>query len=143
MTLALETSAPQMLGATPSGRKIIVPVLGGTFEGERLNGTVEPGGSDWIAVRADGSFALDVRLVLKTQDGALIGLTYRGVRAGPAEVLTRLNKGEDVPASDYYMRVAMMFETKAETYAWMNTIVAIAMGDRKPGGPVYTVFEIL
>jgi hypothetical protein len=142
MTMRLETGAPQMIGATPQGRRIVVPVLGGSFEGERLKGTVEPGGSDWIAVRSDGTFALNVRLVLKTQDGALIGATYQGLRAGQPEVLARLAKGEAVSPSEYYFRVAMMFETQSETYDWLNRIIAVATGDRQPGGPIYAVFEV-
>jgi Protein of unknown function (DUF3237) len=40
-------------------------------------------GSDWQNVRRDGSTTLDVRLVLKASDDALIGMTYRGIRQGP------------------------------------------------------------
>jgi hypothetical protein len=59
-------------------------VPSGSFEGERLSGEVLGGGSDWQSVRTDGSTTLDVRLVLKTEDGALVGMTYRGMRYGPA-----------------------------------------------------------
>ncbi len=143
MTLELETGTPQALGATPQGQRLIVPVLAGRFDGERLRGTVEPGGSDWISIRSDGTFALNVRLVLKTSDGALIGLTYQGLRAGPPEVLARLARGEAVDPAAYYFRVAMLFETQSETYGWLNRIVAVASGERRPSGPVYTVFEVL
>jgi hypothetical protein len=40
------------------------------------------GGSDWQNVRTDGCVTLDVRLVLKTADNALIGMTYRDLRQG-------------------------------------------------------------
>src|ERR1700712_2534216 len=66
----------------PSSRRIGV-VPGGEFEGDRLNGVVLDGGNDWQAVRSDGSTTLDVRLALKTHDGALIAMTYQGVRHGP------------------------------------------------------------
>jgi Protein of unknown function (DUF3237) len=104
---------------------------------------VEPSGSDWIYQRADGAMALDVRLVLKTEDGALIGLTYRGFRHGPAEVLARLGSGEAVDPSEYYFRTAMFFETAAERYDWLNRVVAVSTGRRLPEGPVYEVFEVL
>jgi hypothetical protein len=142
-TMRLETGAPQQVGQTPGGRRMVVPVLGGTFEGERLSGTVDPGGSDWITIRTDGAFSLDVRLVLRAKDGALIGLTYRGLRHGPAEVLAKLARGETVPSSEYYFRAAMAFETASETYDWINRIVAIGTGERLPTGPVYTIFEVL
>ena len=99
-TIKLHAGAPQMLGKTPFGERRVVAVTGGSFEGPRLRGTVEPGGSDWILVRPDGSLRLDVRLTLKTDDGALIGMTYAGYRHGPPAVIERLGRGEAVDASE-------------------------------------------
>jgi hypothetical protein len=141
--ITLQVGAPQLLGRTPAGDRRIVPVVGGSFEGERLSGTVEPGGSDWILMRPDGAAQLDVRLTLKAADGALIGMTYRGVRHGPSAVIERLNRGEAVDPSEYYFRTAPWFETSAEKYDWLNRIVAVATGHRPPEGPVYEVFEVL
>ena len=141
--ITLQVGAPQLLGRTPAGDRRIVPVVGGSFEGERLSGTVEPGGSDWILMRPDGAAQLDVRLTLRTTDGALIGMTYRGVRHGPPSVIERLNRGEPVDPSEYYFRTAPWFETAAERYDWLNRIVALATGRRPPEGPVYRIFEVL
>ena len=141
--VTLSVGTPQLLGRTPAGDRRVVPVLGGTFDGERLRGTVEPGGSDWILMRPDGAAQLDVRLTLKTDDGALIGMTYRGVRHGPAAVIDRLNRGETVDPSEYYFRTAPFFETSAAKYDWLNRVVAVATGRRPPEGPIYRVFEIL
>jgi hypothetical protein len=81
----------QELGATPLRQRRIAPVSGGRFAGERLRGVVLPhGGGDWIVVRTDGAFQLDVRLTLQTDDGALIYMSYRGVRDAPAEVAAQL-----------------------------------------------------
>ena len=101
----------QAVGATPSGNRRIGLVAGGPFQGERLRGSVLPGGADWIIVRSDGATTLDVRLVLETDDKALIGMTYRGLRHGPAAVMERLNRGEPVDPADYYFRTAIVFET--------------------------------
>jgi Protein of unknown function (DUF3237) len=35
-----------------------------------------------------------VRRVLKTSDDALIGMTYRGLRHGPADVMAQIEKGQ-------------------------------------------------
>jgi hypothetical protein len=142
-TLRLDIGTPQPVGETPNGRLVVMPVRGGSFEGERLKGTVEPCGSDWITIRPDGAFALNVRLVLRTDDDALIAMTYRGFRHGPADVMAKLGRGEQVDASLYYFRTAVFLETASETYAWLNRIVAVSMGERLPAGPVYTVFEVL
>ena len=118
-------------------------MTGGSFEGPKLRGTVEPGGSDWILARPDGALLLDVRLSLKTDDGALIGMTYRGYRHGPPAVIERLNRGEAVDASEYYFRTVPLFETAAAKYDWLNRIVSIGLGHRPPEGPIYRVFEVL
>ena len=83
--MSLQVSGMQPIGATPNGNRRIGLVAGGTFAGERLRGTVLPGGADWIIARPDGVTTLDVRLVLQTDDGAAIGMVYRGLRHGPAE----------------------------------------------------------
>jgi hypothetical protein len=143
MTLTLSVVGMQAIGATPNGNRRIGLVGGGTFQGERLRGTVLAGGADWIMVRADGSTTLDVRLVLETDDKAQIGMTYRGMRHGPAAVMERLNRGDNVDPSDYYFRTAVAFETAAAKYDWLNRIIAVGTGKRPPEGPVYDIFEVL
>ena len=133
----------QPIGDTPYGTRRIALVTGGTFEGERLRGKVLPGGGDWLLLRPDGVLNLDVRITLETDDGALIYMTYRGFRHGRPEVIDRLNRGESVDPSEYYFRTAPGFETAAEPYAWLNSIVCVATGARAPTGPSYDVHEVL
>ena len=142
-TMTLQVSGMQPIGATPNGDRRIGLVAGGSFQGERLRGTVLPGGADWIIVRPDGATTLDVRLVLETDDGATIGMTYRGMRHGPAAVMERMNRGEAVDPSEYYFRTSVVFETAAPKYDWLNRIIAVGTGRRPPEGPVYDVFEVL
>ncbi|HET9315992.1 MAG TPA: DUF3237 domain-containing protein [Vicinamibacteria bacterium] len=132
------------LGQTPMGRRRIVPVREGTFEGDRLRGTVRTdAGGDWLLLRADGTYQMDVRLTLETDDGALVLMCYRGVRAASEEVSARIARGETVPASEYYLRSTPFFETSDPRYAWLNNLVAVGVGDRRPDGVSYEVFEIL
>jgi hypothetical protein len=143
-TMPVDVEMPlQMVGATPIGERRIAKVTDGTFTGPEMNGKILPGGGDWLLLRSDGSLQLDVRVTLETDDGALIFMTYRGFRHGPAEVMARLNKGEDVDPSEYYFRVAPFFETGAEKYDWLNRIVAVGTGHRLASGPVYEVYQIL
>jgi hypothetical protein len=132
-----------LVGATPGANRRIGVISGGRFEGERLSGQVLDGSSDWQAVRTDGSTALDVRLVLKTRDDALIGMTYRGVRHGPADVIKRMEKGEVVDPANYYFRITPMFETAAANYDWLNRLVGLGVGYRRADGVIYSVFEVL
>jgi hypothetical protein len=144
MVLEAELGAPQVVEATPYGVRKIVPVLGGRFTGERLRGRILPdGGHDWAMTRLDGTLVLDVRMVLETDDGAHILLTYRGVRTGPPEILARMSQGEYIDPSEYYFRIVPFFETGSEKYAWLNSIVCVGFGDRPKAGPRYTMHEVL
>ena len=144
-TLRISLHPVQDLGATPLGHRRVVPVSGGDFAGERLRGSVLPhAGSDWLLERADGSFQQDARFTLETDDGVRISMTYRGVRHSSPAVAARLARGEPVEPSEYYLRTAPFFETASERYGWLNTIVAVGVGRRVPGGGVtYEVFEVL
>jgi hypothetical protein len=143
MTLTLSVAGMQPIGPTPNGDRRVGLVSGGRFEGPKLKGKVLPGGADWIIARPDGSTTLDVRIVLETDDGATIGMTYRGMRHGPAAVMEKLNAGEFVDSSQYYFRTAIAFETAAPNYDWLNRIIAIGTGSRPPEGPIYDIFEVL
>jgi hypothetical protein len=137
--IALQPGPQQIVGGTPWGERRIAPVLGGEFEGERARGVILNGGSDWILVRPDRVWELNVRLALQTSDGDLITMSYRGLRHGPADIIEQVNRGEPVDPSTYYFRAAIFFETGSDRYAWMNKIIAIGSGYREPAGPRWLV----
>jgi hypothetical protein len=143
MTVSIRLGESHVLGETPSGRRRIDTVAGGRFEGERLRGEILPGGADALLTRGDGSVRPDVRLLLRTDDGALIFMTYSGVRHGPPEVMRRLAEEEEVGADEYYLRTTPRFETASARYAWLNRIIAVGVGRRIRGGAEYDIFEIL
>ena len=143
-TMPVEVEMPlQMVGATPIGDRRIAKVTGGSFTGPEMKGTILPGGGDWLLLRADGTLQMDVRATLKTDDDALIYMTYRGFRHGPPEVMQRLNKGEEVDPSEYYFRISPFFETGTEKYDWLNRVVSVSTGHRLASGPVYEIYQIL
>lgn len=141
--MRLEVKPIVVVGQTPGGVRRMGPVPGGIFEGERLSGILEDGGNDWQAVHTDGAISIDARLILRTSDDALIAMSYRGIRHGPPDILTRIDHGEVVDPSSYYFRVSPTFETAAPRYDWINRVLAVGIGHRLPGGPVYSIFEIL
>jgi hypothetical protein len=120
----------QIVGATPAGYRRMGVVPGGSFDGERLSGEVLDGANDWQTVRPDGATTLNVRLVLKTNDEALIGMTYRAIRYGPPDVLARIERGEVVDPKSYYFRLNPLLETANVRYDWLNRVVAIGIGHR-------------
>ena len=143
LIFTLDVAKPQIVGLTPGVDRRVAEIKGGQFEGERLKGKILSGGSDWQAVRSDGTWAIDVRIVLETDDGALIGMTYRGLRHGPKDVIDAIARGEQVSPASYYFRIAPFFETAADKYRWLNGILSVGLGHRLPSGPIYQVFEVL
>jgi hypothetical protein len=142
MMLSAELEESQMVGDTPLGSRRIVYVRNGSFAGPALKGTVLPGGGDWVLLRDDGASSLDVRITLRTEDGALIYVTYGGVSTMSPEVRARIIAGEVVNPSEYYFRTTPRFETASEKYAWLNKVVAVGVGQRTRTGVVYSVYAV-
>ncbi len=144
MTINVKVAAPQNIGAVPTGVRRTAPLSGGTFEGPRLSGVLlDAGSTDWQLLRSDGVLEMDLRATLRTDDGALIFMRSFGLRHGPPEVIAAIGRGEAVDASTYYFRTMPRFETSHPAYAFLNRVVAVASGDRRPDGPIYTVHEVL
>jgi hypothetical protein len=142
-TIKIGVSQLHDLGETPFGGRHIDMLGPGSFEGPRLRGKVLAGGMDQKLHRADGAMIPNVRLVLQCDDGALIYMTYSGIRHGPPGVMARIARGEAVEPSEYYLRSTPTFETAAEPYAWLNRILAVGVGRRLADHAAYDIFEIL
>src|SRR5215468_453379 len=126
MLLRFETSPTEEIGSTSNGTLFIFPIIGGSFKGDRLRGKVLSGG-DWVTKKPDGTFELDARVTLETDDGALIYMTFTGVR-------------DDV---NHYFRTLPRFETASPKYAFLNRLLAIGIGEIRADGPVHAIEEIL
>ncbi|MDB5860317.1 MAG: hypothetical protein JWQ76_4006 [Ramlibacter sp.] len=132
------------VGVVPAGyARRVVFVTGGSFEGERLNGSIVPGGGDFLLMRPDGAMHLDVRLVLETVQGELIYLTYVGRRHASPEVMAKYVASEAVAPQDEYFRTIVQFETGAPRLLWLNNILAVGTGHRIASGVIYEISEIL
>jgi hypothetical protein len=73
----------------------------------------------------------------------MIVTTYPALRAGPATIMEKLDKGEPVDPASYYFRMNPTFETQAGQYDWINRIIAVGTGHRLAEGPLYSIFEVL
>ncbi len=144
LTLTVDYAGMLNIGTSGIGKRRVAPVTGGRFEGERLSGTVLPGGADWVINRQDGVMVVDVRLSLKTDDGAaLIYLTYQGALRTSAEAMARFNKGGLLSDDEFNLRTVARFETGSEGYLWLNDMIAVGVGKQTATGPVYDIFEIV
>lgn len=129
------------LGATSDlGRRRIIPITSGSFEGKRLKGTILNNGADWQVVTADGLAIIDTRYLLKTSDGALIYLQTKGFRYGPADVMAEVAKGKPVDPAKYTFRLTMSFETSDPRYTWLNRAIGVASAMRLGAAVVYDAY---
>jgi hypothetical protein len=97
---------------------MIIEVASADVTGDRLAGELLGGAAaDWLVLSADGTGTLDVRLTLRTHDGAAVLVQYTG----------RLDasQGLQFPMTVY---AAPRFETGDERYSWLNRIQAIGKG---------------
>lgn len=138
---------PIHVGQTPEGYRMIVNVAGGRVEGPRIRGEVIPmSGADWSRIRSDGSGALDVRMCLKTDDGAIIFVHWHGLMVfSPEEQEYALDFGKkDDPngANRYYFRTSPQFETGDARYAWLNKIITVSKSRTGDGGVIHCVFAL-
>jgi hypothetical protein len=130
--LRCQVGAPLDVGPISGGRRRIVPILGGTFEGSGIKGRILPGGADWQIVRADGLAELDTRYTLETDDGKTIYVQNAGIRRASPEVTAKLMKGEPVDPSLVYFRTVPKFETSVPELAWLMQSIFVGTGERYP-----------
>jgi hypothetical protein len=129
------------LGQTSDlGKRRIIPITGGKFEGPKIKGAILNNGADWQIVTKDGLAIIDTRYLLQTDDGALIYLQTKGYRYGPPDVMAKVAKGEVVDGNLYYFRLYMTFETASPKYAWLNRAMAIAFAMRLGNAVVYDAY---
>ena len=129
-------------GRTPYGERRVINILGGRVEGERLSGTILPGGADWQLIRADGAAHIEARYTIRAEGGGDILVTSEGIRHGPPEVLAALMRGDNVDPSLYYFRTVMRFETGEKRLDWLNRILALARGAREKNAVLLDVYEV-
>ncbi len=129
ITVKVGDTSNALIRGGPSGSRLIAAVEGGTFSGDRLSGTVIPPGGDWVTLRDDRSIKLDVRVLLVTDDGESILMTYQGIGI----------PSEDGPTQ---LRTAPSFETGAEAYAWLNNVQAVGIGTSENSVVTYEVYAL-
>lgn len=120
-----------MVAGGPFGTKVVATVSAGTFVGPKVNASLPEGvaAGDWLTILADGTFSLDVRFSMRTDDGADIYVTYTGFG-------TRNGDGTAT------IRTAPRFETADERYLWLNGLFCVALGTTTEAGVDYDVYAI-
>jgi hypothetical protein len=129
-TLTIVIDQHTVVGATPAGKRIVGEALSCHWVGDRVNAWQHGNMShDWLMVHGDGSVSVDARLLLMTDDGAAITMTYRGKAAKP-------------PAEGGVVFSTPVFETGDERYLWLNGIQAVAKGIREDKILTYEIYQL-
>jgi hypothetical protein len=122
---------------TQHGRRTVIPITGGTFEGPLLKGTIVNGGADYQLANADGRTEIEAIYSIKTDDGIYIHVRNRGIIAG----------GKDADGRPtFYFRAAPQFEAPADSkYGWLNNSLFVCAPEFSPQfqGIVLNVWRVL
>ena len=112
MQLRVTLDNAYVVGETPHGRRQVIPITGGTFEGPLLKGTILSGGADYQLGSADGSRTeLEAIYSIRTDDGVNIHVRNRGL----------ICTGES-----FYFKAVPQFEAPADSkYAWLNNAIFV------------------
>lgn len=117
------------MGQGPDGLRINYPIVGGTFVGKGLKGTVVPGGADMAVERSDGVTMINALYRLRTDDGQIIIIDNAGIWRPNESGLAKLAKGEELLGSDYYSRTSPRFKTQPGKHAWLNDYIFVGTID--------------
>jgi Protein of unknown function (DUF3237) len=149
LTLTLEVRAevgePVDLGEVAGGRRRMVPITGGTFEGHgtlAIRGRIRPGGADWQLIQPDGLTEADARYVLETDRGQTIAVRNRGLRHASADAMRRLLAGERVDPSLVYFKSTPAFETAAPELQVLVRSIFVGDGERYPNEVVVRFWKV-
>jgi len=130
-TLTIEIDQHTVLPGTPAGTRIVGEARSCQWISDRV--TARQHGKmahDWLMLNADGSVSVDARLLLMTDDGAPITITYRG-------------KAAKHPAEGGVVYTTPVFETGAEGYLWLNGIQAVGKGVRVDKILTYELYQLV
>ena len=137
-TFEIEVAAPLEAGA---GRRMI-PVLGGTVRGPRLNGVIL-GGADWQHQESPDVLRIGGRWIMETDDRARIEVETPGIRRASAQVLSRLLVGQEVDPSQYYFRVAPRFRSESSHHRWLQDTMFVGLGAKQTKSVKIDVFAVM
>ena len=115
MQLYVTLEPEYVVGEVPHGKRVVIPITGGIFEGPQLKGTIIPGGADYQYQKTDGKnlrTELEAIYSIKTDDGVYIHVRNCGI----------FSAGEQ----GFYFLTAPKFEAPEDSrYAWLNNAIFV------------------
>lgn len=140
--LSVQVDKPQEVGPTHHGVRRVIPILGGTVQGEGWQARVLSGGADFQLLLGPSMAELDARYVIETDGGDLVFVTNRAVRTASPEVMAKIVRGEPVDPATVYFRCSPSFETASPSLSWISERLFVGTGARHPDKVVMRFFEV-
>ncbi|WP_441243181.1 DUF3237 domain-containing protein [Tardiphaga sp. 768_D3_N2_1] len=142
-SLSIKVGTPIVVGDLGYGIRRVIPVLGGSVQGEGIKGTIHSGGADFQVIRPDGFTELEAKYAFELDDGAVVYIENIGVRFGPKDALDRIARGEAADPALIYFRSVPKFETGHPRYRWLMQNLFIGVGARHPDRVELAVHQVL
>ena len=116
MQLKVTLGEAYSVGETPQGRRTVIPITGGTFEGPKLKGEILNGGADYQMANGNRT-QIEAIYSIKTDDGTYIHIRNRGI----------IGSGTDSQGRpSFYFKAAPQFEAPNDSpYAWLNNAIYV------------------
>ena len=116
--LKVKCEGAYQVGQTSHGNRFIIPIVGGTFEGPKMKGTILPGGADYqLQDNEHGRTEVEAIYSIKTDDGVNIHVRNKGL----------ICTGKDENGNpQFYFRTTPQFEAPFDSkYAWLNNAIFV------------------
>ena len=115
----------------------------GWAKGPRITGRMIHPTADWLRIMPSGSFRVDARMTVETDDGALVYISYGGVISLTRANFERMAAGQELTSADMYFLTAPVFQTSHEKYAWLNHVQALGKVVAVKGGAgSYVTYDV-
>lgn len=134
MQLYVTLEPEYTVGEVPHGKRVVIPITGGIFEGPKLKGTIIPGGADYQYKKTNGKSErteLEAIYSIKTDDGVYIHVRNCGI----------FYVGQD----GMYFFAAPKFEAPEDSpYAWLNNAIFVcAPGQSDPNTVRLNIWKVV
>ena len=114
-TMTVQLKAPLDAGNAPTGQRVIAELASVSLSG-RLSGALAGDSSaDWLTLVGGGLGLPDVRIAIRTDDGAIVLMSYTG-------------RMRFVLGQESVVMIAPVFETGDPRYLWLNEVQAVGKG---------------
>ncbi|PWN86818.1 hypothetical protein FA10DRAFT_269923 [Acaromyces ingoldii] len=137
-----------VVGKTAAQERGFINIAEGVLHGSAINARQIFSGGDHVHLGNEGYNMLDARVILNTDDGAIIYVAHDGhlkTNQLTGDILSRKPTGNKKGGWDECrITIKVNLETTAEKYSWINRTLFIARGFDEAAEPygAYAQFEI-